>query len=57
MQLQAELDLIRQQLEAEHEKMERCRRYLEPEEEVKLEESKKQFGAPDPAAVEGSSKS
>ena len=38
--MQAELDLIQQQLDRETETAERCRRLLEPEEEAKFEESK-----------------
>ena len=38
--LKAELDLIKQQLDLESDTMVRCRRYLEPEERDKLEETK-----------------
>lgn len=40
LELQAELDLIQQQLVAEDERMERCRRLLDPEEQIVFEESK-----------------
>ena len=40
LQLQAELNLIQQQLDNETETVERCRKFLEPEEQAKLEESK-----------------
>ena len=40
VQLKAELDLIQQQLDNETDALDRCRHYLEPEEEAKLEETK-----------------
>lgn len=38
-QLAAELDLIKKQLDVEHENITRCKKFLEPEEQAKLEES------------------
>ena len=40
VELKAELDLIQQQLDNETDALDRCRHYLEPEEEAKLEETK-----------------
>ena len=39
VQLAAELDLIRKQLDMEHENIVRCKKFLEPEELAKVEES------------------
>ena len=39
LQLAAELDLIRKQLDMEHENIVRCKKFLEPEELAKVEES------------------
>ena len=38
-QLAAELDLIKKQLDLEAENINKCKRFLEPEEQLKLEES------------------
>ena len=39
LQLAAELDLIKKQLDMEHENITKCKKFLEPEELAKIEES------------------
>ena len=41
LQLVAELDLIRKQLDMEHENIQRCKKFLEPEEMAKMSDPEK----------------
>ena len=54
--MQAQIDLISQSLEAEEEKLERCRRHLDPEEQIRYEESKNASPQPNTQSISISEK-